>query len=79
MKRYTDEERIQRVWDVIEIKNVMARHAYYHQYGLHGRELDEIWVKEPEHMATASFGQNAGYQVGMDLIRLNYVIHDEAR
>lgn len=69
---FTDEERIRRVWDVIEIKNVMARHAYYHSYNQHDTELDEIWVREPEHRKTASFGQSWGYQVGMDLIRRNY-------
>lgn len=70
---YTDDERIRRVWDVIEIKNAMARHAYYHAYNLHEKELDEVWVQEPENQKTASFGQNWGYQVGMDAIRAYYV------
>jgi len=72
MRKLTDAEMMQRVWDVYQIKNVMGRHAYYHAYGLHERELDEIWVRKPENQATASFGQNWGYQVGMDLIRRNY-------
>lgn len=71
---YTDEQRIQRVWDVIEIKNVMARHAYYHAFGMHMQELEEIWVKEPENRKTASFGQNWGYMMGFDKIYKEYGI-----
>lgn len=73
MKKYTDAEIMQRVYDVYLIKNVMARHAYYHAYDMHEREIDEIWVSKPENMKTASFGQNWGYQVGLELIRRNYV------
>lgn len=73
MRTYTDEELMQRAWDVHEIKNLMGRHAYYHAYNLHEQELEELWVKEPEHQKTASFGQNWGYQVGMEQIRRNYV------
>lgn len=69
---FTDEERILRVWDVIEIKNLMARHAYYHSYNLHDKELNELWVRKAELRKTASFGQNWGYQVGMDAIRDYY-------
>lgn len=72
MRKFTDAELMQRVYDVYLIKNVMGRHAYFHAYNLHGQELDEIWVQKPENQATASFGQNWGYQVGMDLIRRNY-------
>ena len=43
-KEFTDEELIQRVTDVMEIRNVMGRHAYYHAKGLHEKELKEIWV-----------------------------------
>jgi len=73
MRSFTEQERMQRVWDVYEIKNLMARHAYYHAYDMHDVEIDTLWVKKPENQATASFGQNWGYQVGMDLIRENYV------
>ncbi len=75
--KFSDEDLICRVWDVIEIKNVMGRHAYYHAYGQHREELEKIWVKEPENMKTASFGQNWGYQIGMDLIMDNYVTKNE--
>lgn len=72
MRKFTDAELMQRVYDTHEVANVMARHAYYHAYNLHGEEIDKIWVRKPENQATASFGQNWGYQVGLDLIRRNY-------
>lgn len=49
----SDYNAIRRVWDIIEIKNVMAYHEYYHAYGQHLTELEEIWVKKPENRATA--------------------------
>jgi len=77
MKKFTDAEIIQRVYDVYLIKNVMARHAYYHAYDMHEEEIDEIWVSEPENKKTASFGQNWGYQVGLELIRENYAVKND--
>ena len=71
-KEFTDEELIQRVTDVMEIRNVMGRHAYYHAKGLHEKELKEIWVQKPENQKTASFGQNWGYNVGMERIDAYY-------
>ena len=69
---YTDEQMIQRVTDVLEIRNIMAKHAYYHSKGMHVQELAEIWVQKPENQATASFGQNWGYNVGMKRIDAYY-------
>ena len=71
-KQYTDDELIQRVTDVMEIRNVMGKHAYYHAKGMHEQELKEIWVQKPENQATASFGQNWGYNVGMERIDAYY-------
>jgi hypothetical protein len=73
MRTFTDDELMQRVWDTYEIKNLMGRHAYYHAYNLHRREMEELWPRLPENRETASFGQNWGYQVGYDLIWRNYV------
>ena len=36
-QEYTDEQLIQRVTDVMEIRNVMGKHVYYHAKGLHQR------------------------------------------
>lgn len=71
-KEFTDKELMQRVTDVLEIRNLMGRHAYYHSKGLHVRELEECWVQKPENQATASFGQNWGYNVGMKRIDAYY-------
>lgn len=71
-KIYSDEERIQRVWDIIEIKNVMALHIYYHCYGRHVEELEDIWVQKPENQKTASFGQAMGYMCGYDRVMKGY-------
>ena len=63
----------QRALDVQEIQNVMGKHAYYHGVGYHLQELEDIWVKEGgEFDATASFGQNHGYWVGMKRIKQTY-------
>lgn len=73
MRQFTDEQLMQRAWDVYEIKNLMGRHVYYHAYNQHDREMEELWPRLPENRSTASFGQNWGYQVGYDLIWHNYV------
>ncbi|MDR0518477.1 MAG: nuclear transport factor 2 family protein [Clostridiales Family XIII bacterium] len=72
-RKYTDDEIIRRVWDVLEIKNLMGRHAYFHAYDMHEAEICELWVSDESHQKTASFGQNWGYQVGIETIRSNYV------
>lgn len=67
------EKMIQRALDAQEIQNVMSKHAYYHGVGYHLQELEDIWVKEGgEFDATASFGQNHGYWVGMKRIKQTY-------
>ena len=62
-----------RVWDVEEIKKLMSRRVYYIANEWRARELDELWVSDPEHQKTASFGRNTGYYVGMEEIRKYYV------
>jgi hypothetical protein len=37
------------------------------------KEIDELWVSDPELQKTASFGRNTGYYVGLDAIRAYYV------
>ena len=71
-KEFTDKELIQRVTDVLEIRNVMGKHSYNHSKGMHQQELKEIWVQKPENQRTASFGQNWGYNVGMERIDAYY-------
>ncbi len=72
-KDYTDDELIRRVWDIEEIKKLVYRRGVYIANDWRARELDELWVSEPEHQKTASFGKNIGWYVGMENIRAWYV------
>lgn len=69
----SNEERIIRVWDIEQIKDLMSRRTIYETNGMHQEELDTLWVQLPENKQTASFGRNWGYYVGMEEIRKYYV------
>lgn len=73
MKQFTQDERIRRVWDREEAKTVLARNAYYMSANRREQALNELWVQEPENRASASYGKNWGYYVGMEEIRRYYV------
>lgn len=68
-----------RVWAVEQVKDLMSRRAMYSANEERERELEELWVKEPAHQMTASFGRNYGYYVGMDAIRDYYVTAHQQR
>ena len=72
-REYTDLERITRVWDIEKVKDLMSRRTLLDANGEHEKELQTLWVSEPEYAKTASFGKNWGYYVGMDEIRRWYV------
>lgn len=72
-KTYTDDELIRRVWDVEEIKKVAYKRVYFLANEWRQKELDELWVSDPEAQKTASLGSNTGFYVGMDSIRNYYV------
>lgn len=72
-REYTDEELILRVTAIEEIKKVANKRVYLQINEQRAEELAQLWVAEPEHQATASFGKNTGYYVGMDAIRAYYV------
>lgn len=72
-KKFTDDEQIRRIWDIEEVKNLMGRRVFLQTADARDEELDTMWVKEPEHQKTASYGSNWGYYVGMDAIRGYYV------
>jgi hypothetical protein len=81
MKELTLNQKVQRALDIAQVQNVMSKHAYYHGAGRHLQELKDIWVKEDGACAaTASFGQNHGYWVGMGRIRRFYgELNEETR
>lgn len=70
---FTEDEEILRIWDVENIKKLMAKRFYYNTNDWREKELEELWVSQPENTITASFGTNWGYYVGMDEIRGYYV------
>ena len=63
----------ERAFEQDEIKQVIAKKIYFYNNELRGRELDELWVRDPEHQKTASLGSAWGFYVGMDAIRGYYV------
>ena len=73
MREFTLEERSVRVADKDEIRKVLCRNAYYQSANQRERALDTLWVSSPDLAATASYGMNWGYYVGMDEIRRYYV------
>ena len=65
--------RILRVYDLEDCKKLAQKHSFYYANGEREQELEKLWVQEPEHTATASYGYNWGFYVGMDEIRRGYV------
>ncbi len=76
MRTYTDDELIRRVWDVEEIKKLANLRVYYQANEWRDRELGELWTAE--NAATASFGSNTGYYVGLESIRKWYTAVDHS-
>ena len=71
---YTDDEQIRRVWDIEEIKKLMAKRAFYHANDMRREELDNLWVQDPKNRAEASLGLNWGWYVGFDEISNYYAV-----
>jgi hypothetical protein len=75
-KQYSDEELMARVWDQEEIRNLIGRYTWMEAANQREQALAQCWVQQPEHQATASFGRNWGFLVGMEEIRSYYVGRD---
>ncbi len=76
---YSDDERILRVWDIEEVKDLMSRRQVLQMNNQRRKELDTLWVSEPKYKKTASMGSNWGYYVGMDEISNFYVVQHTDR
>lgn len=72
-REFTDEEMILHAWDKECIHNLVSRFALYWGNGDTQRAIDELWVKEPEHVSDASFATNTGFFVGLDEVRRHLV------
>ena len=69
----TEYEQAIRLWDTEEVKDLLARRAYYVSGDRRREELQNLWVQEYYHQKTASYGSNWGFYVGMDAISDYYV------
>jgi len=77
---YTDDERILRVWDIEDIKDLMARRGFYLANDMRREELNDLWVTTPKYQKSASLGSNWGFYTGMNEISNYYVVkHTEQR
>ena len=72
-KVFSDDEQIRRVWDMEEVKDLMARRAYLYMQSLRREEIETLWVQKPENKETAVFGSNWGFYLGLDNISAWYV------
>lgn len=70
--KYTEQQQAIRLMDMEMVKDLLARRAYLISSNLRDEELNRLWVQKPEHMETASYGENWGYMVGMESLRTNY-------
>ena len=68
-RKYTDEELLVRILDKEEIKNLMARRAFYRANQQRRRELDELWVATEEYRKSASYGLLCGPRLHPELLR----------
>lgn len=71
--RYTDEQLVERLWAVEEIKKLVYKRGYYVTNEWRQQELDDLWVQDETLKKTASFGRNIGWYVGIDAIKEYYV------
>lgn len=72
-KEFNSREKIERVWAVEEIKNLVSRYAFLEAGNQREEILEKLWVRVPENQKNASFGRNWGFYSGMDAIREYYV------
>ena len=77
-REFTDEEMVLHAWDKEMIQNTVSRFVNYWGNGDTAEAIDELWVKEPEHTADASFGTNTGFYVGLDEVRRHLVSQQQA-
>jgi hypothetical protein len=79
LPRLSDEDLIQMVTDIEEVRDLMSLRSYYQAADKRQEELDELWVSEPMHAAKASIGSNYGYYYGKAEIQRWYVDEFKAK
>ena len=79
MPQLDDDAMIRHVWDIENVRRLINLRSYYNANDRRAEELADLWVAEPEHKATASYGTNWGYYVGLDEIERWYVKEHAAK
>lgn len=79
LPRKNDEDLLQMVEDIEEVRDLMSLRSYYQAADLREKELEELWVSQPIHAAKASFGANWGYYYGKAEIKRWYVEEFQAK
>lgn len=74
MVKLTQEEQAVRLWDMEEVKDLLARRAYYVSADRRREELNELWVQDYYHRLSASYDSNWGFYLGMKNITQYYVL-----
>jgi hypothetical protein len=69
----SQEEQAIRLWDMEEVKDLVARRAYYVAGNRRREELNDLWVQDYYNRLSASYGSNWGFYVGMRNIAQYYV------
>ncbi len=78
-REFTDEEMILHAWDKEMIQNLVSRFVLYWGNGDTERAVDQLWVREPEHLEDVSFATNTGFFIGLDEIKRHLVKEPAAR
>lgn len=73
-RTYTNDELVQQICDVEEIKYTMNRMCYYMDSEENRRMINELWVQEYDHRISASLGYNNGYYTGLDSVVSHLVV-----
>ncbi len=74
----TDEQRMDRVWEMEELRALIGKRFICVLNNDYGRELDELWVGQEENLASAQLGSNWGYYVGKESIARYYAKYEKA-
>lgn len=77
--QYTEAEQAIRLWDTEQVKDLLARRAYYVSGDRRRDELHDLWVQDYYNRQTASYGSNWGFYTGMEQIEQFYVVDHAAQ
>ena len=68
-KVFSDDEQVRRVWDMEEVKDLMARRAYLYMQDLRREEIETLWVQKPENKRLRSSALTGASIRGLTIFR----------